>query len=527
MRAWLIALIFTAWSGAPAQAVDVLTFHGGESRLGWNSAETKLTPASVKSGAFGKRWQTALDGGVRGAPLYVSDLEVAGTKHNVVYAATENNSVFALDAATGAILWSARQLAPPLSEAQWSGNWFNGSHHGILSTPVIDRSHGILYTCGVRARGLRQLFQVWGLDLTTGSVKTGWPVTLKGHSRGAAFEAGQVMQRGALSLVNGWLYIPFGGRGDTPPWRGWLIGVDTLHPGATQQAFCSSPQSDGAGIWSGGGIAADSQGNLYLTTGNGDFDIKNGGANLAQSVIRLRPQKGDLEFSGKSDDLYTPANYKYLDEQDEDLGGATALILPDQPETSTPHLLFTGGKDGLAYLLNRDHLGGIGGEIQKMRLFCPEVAPYHEGIRSTASYFDAGVQGRFLFVAGDQEGPDSIRGIAALKLEAAAGQPVHMKLTWVLKHDLDGPSSVTGSSSGTDGAIVWVIETKNGDNSALLAYDALTGEELYNNTAGPVGDHFNGGRRFTSPIVADGNVFVGAEGVVCFGLLDRKVGGAK
>ncbi len=509
----------TAALPASAQGVDVLTFHYDNARLGWNAQETRLTPETVRAGGFGQRWHTDLDGKVTGSPLLVTGLEMAGGKADVVFAGTESDSVYALDAGTGKILWSRRRIAPPLTETQFSGNWFDGPTHGILSTPVIDRAANTLYACGVRARGLRQVFEVFALDIRTGEARPGFPVALKGTYKSGAFEGGQVMQRGALILVNGWVYIPFGGRGDTPPWRGWVMGVDTQHPSAPQRAFCSSPITDGAGIWSGGGLAGGANGDLFAITGNGDYDLDTHGDNAAQSVLRLTTEGDALTFSRQPKDFYTPANHKFLDEQDEDLGGATALLLPDMPDTTTPHLLFTGGKDGLAYLLDRDNLGGLGGETQKFRLFSDPKAVYHEGIRSTSAYFDAGDKGRFIFVAGDQPGPDNALGIAALQLITEAGKPAQLKRVWTLKKAIDGPSSPVVSSNGKAQGVIWVVETANGDDSALRAYDALTGAELYGSDKSPA-DHLQDGRRFTSPVVANGCVFIGASGVYCYGLKD-------
>jgi len=511
-----------AWSHSAAQVpgvvpINVVTFHYSEARLGWNSAETQLTPSNVGSRTFGKLWETKLDGAVPGSPLYMSGTNINGQLHDVVYAATECNSVYALDATTGKILWRHARLREPLTDAQFTGSWFGDGKHGILSTPVIDPLSGTLYTCTIAARGLRQFFEVWALDIRTGELRGGWPVTLRAAYKGIGFAAGQVMQRGALSLIDGWVYIPFGGRWDTPPWRGWLIGVDARHPDTTQRSFCSSPFTDGAGIWSGGGVAADTAGNIYAATGNGDFDGFRGGDNLAESVVRLHTS-GVFGFDRDMRDFYTPANYKFLDDEDEDLGGATVLVLPDQPATSTPHLLFTCGKDGLAYLLNRDSLGGIGGEIQKLRLFSDPKAIYHEGIRSTSAYYDAGAKGRYIYVAGDQPGP-STRGMVCLRLGASPpGNPLHMSPVWTLKQDFNGPSSPVVSSNRESNAIVWLVETNDGEQSALRAYNALTGVELYNSNKGPGADRFTGGRRFTSPIVANGRVFVGASGVVCYGL---------
>ncbi len=505
-----------------AQGVSITTFHGGNARLGWNDQEVILTPAAVKSRLFGKLWERPLGGKVTGSPLYVSRLEIAGHARAVVYAATDDNSISALDAANGHPLWVRRQLAPVPRD--WRGH----PDMGILGTPVIDLDSRTLYACSVRVRGLRQIFQVWALDIRTGATRPGWPVTLAGMDRGCRFEAGQLYQRGALALQDGWVYAPFGGRGDAPPWHGWVMGVNTRLPGDPQRAYCASPRADGAGIWSGGGVSADTNGALYAVTGNGDPDAALGGDSIAQSVIRLTVADGSLQCSLQPRDFYTPANFRFLNDQDEDLGGATALVLPDQLELATPHLLFVGGKDGLGYLLNRDNLGGVGGEIWKTRLFSTPEAPYHEGIRSTASYFDAGPAGHLLYVAGDEPGPDNAKGMAALQIvtDPVTGRP-SLKRLWTLPDSFDGPSSPYGSSSGVTGGIVWVVETKNSDRSEgqppsiLHAYDALTGAELYSSNRGPASDRLTAGRRFSSPIVADGRVFIGTAGVVCYGQKGR------
>jgi outer membrane protein assembly factor BamB len=482
---------------------SLTTYHGDNRRLGWNNQETRLTPQNIASPNFREQWHQPLDGNVNGSPLVLD---------GVVYVVTDNNSAYALRAADGKILWENKNISPTVTAGQFWGDWKDDENkHGALSTPVIDAKNRTLYFCVPRAKGLTQNYLVFAIDLTSGNIKPGWPVVLKTENQKAVFTTGQLMQRGALTLEKGWVYIPFGGRGDTPPWRGWLVGINTKAPTAPQRSFCFSPDTDGAGVWSAGGVSITPQGEFIAVTGNGDYDLNAGGNNLGQTVVRLSPS---LAFSKKPRDFYTPANYKFLDDQDEDLGGATALILPDFPNSSTPHLLFTGGKDGCAYLLNRDNLGGLGGELQKMRLFAFEKSTYHEGIRATCAYFDAGADGRLIFVPGDNPGDNGNKGLVALKLGTkSTGGPAQFTQIWNANLALMRPTSPVVSSDGSQNGIVWLIEPSDGEpkiSSQLDAFDALTGKLIMHK---PI----LGGRKFTSPTVIDGHVFVGAAGVYCFG----------
>lgn len=512
-------------------ATDTVTYHRDNARLGWNPHETALTPERVQSADFGKRWVNALDGMVQGSPLYMKGLTVGGKKADVVFAATHKNSVYALNAADGAILWEARELTPPLSDGEFNGSWRGGDQHGILSTPVIDPKSGTIFVCTPKVRGLRQVYQAWALDIRTGKVRQGWPVTLNASYKGVPFKAGQLMQRGALLMQDDWVYIPFGGRGDVPPWRGWIVGINITTPDATQRGFCTSTTTDGAGIWSAGGLAALPNGEMFAITGNGDYDFPKGD-NLAQTVLRLKADKNGLTFSRTPKDFYTPTNHLFLDEQDEDLGGATGLLLPKQPGTSTPNVLFTGGKDGCAYLLNRDNLGGLGGELQRQRLFSKENATYHEGIRATAAYFDAGAAGRLIFVPGDEPGTDDNHGMVALKLvPEKPGGPLRFSKVWTLKIDLNRPTSPIVTSDGAKNGVIWLVQPQGFDSpeSSLNAFDALTGAELFH-SGKKSSDKLEGGSLFVSVTAGDGRVFVGGKGVYCYGLSSKRAtakGGAK
>ncbi len=510
---------------ATAQGVNILTFHGNEARLGWNAQETQLTPSTVNSHSFGKLWETPLDGQIYGSPLHVSDLEIGGKKRDVVFTATENNSVYALDASTGQILWGPKTLAPSLNETQY--NDCNNIHprHGITSTPVIDLEKQTIYVCGVTQPGIRQVYQVWGLDLLTGDVRPGWPVTLKGRYQGCDFDAGQLTQRGALNLINGWLYIPFGSRCDIGEWHGWIMGVNTGDPSALQRAFTPAPTIEGGGIWGSAGVSADQDGNLYAVTGNGGYNLDKGGHNVCESVLRLTPDGDGLKMS----DYYVPANWKDLDAADVDMGGSSAIVLPDQPDTITPHLVVTCGKDGLIYMVNRDKLGQVGGEVYKQRLFGDPNVSYHSNIKTTPAYFDGGEAGRFVYATGNETGPNGEAGVVALKVvtDGSPNGKSRLQTAWTLKQELHQPGAPTVSSNGSKEAILWVIESNKDDGDlgppgVLHAFDAITGKTLYRSDEDPTRDTLEDARKFSCPTVANGRVFVGTHGIVAYGLLHGK-----
>ena len=532
LAALFCSLLSIAHADGPASptqtpGVDLLTFHGSPARLGWNDRETALSPAHVNTAEFGKIWETPMDGQVYGAPLYVSGLTVGGLTRDVVYAATENNSVYALDAATGVTIWTAKTLVRPLSEAEY--NDCNNIHplHGITSTPVIDRDAGTIYVCSVTQTGLAQRYDVWGLDIATGAVKPGWPVTLKGDYKGCKFDAGQLTQRGALNLVNDWIYIPFSSRCDIGEWHGWVMGVNAKKPGERQRAFCPAPTVAGGGIWGSAGVASDSAGLLYAVVGNGKYDLPQGGSNVCESIVRLMPDGKDLKFSRDKRDYYVPTNFQELDDADQDLGGSSAIVLPDLPGVSTPHLLVTCGKDGVIYLVNRDALGGLGGELHKQRMFGANEASYHANCKTTPAYFDAGAEGRFVYVAGNETGPAKEAGLVALKLGASAGGQATFSTAWTLPQELNAPGTPTVSSDGHGGGIVWLIESNKDDGDlgppgVLHAFDAVSGKALYRSDENAARDVLTDARKFTCPTVAAGRVFVGTHGIVAYGLLSQK-----
>jgi len=513
---------------ARAQGVNVLTFHNDPARLGWNSKETVLKHANVNAREFGKLWETRLDGQVYGSPLHVSGLTIGGKKRDVVYAATQNNSVYCLDAVTGEVVWAATALAPHLNEAQYNDCNNIRPIHGITSTPVIDGDTRTIYVCGVTQPGIRQVYKVWGLDIVTGQVKPGWPITLQGRYKGCVFDGGQLTQRGAINLVKGWIYLTFGSRCDIGEWHGWVVGVNLKNPSGPQRLFTPAPTVDGGGMWGSAGASADKEGHLYVVTGNGGYNLDRGGDNVCESILRLTPAGDEIKFTKDPKDYYVPDNWKQLDAADVDMGGSSAIVLPDQPGTSTPRLVVTCGKDGLVYMVDRDRLGGVGGELFKQRLFGDPNVEFHSNIKTTPAYFDGGPAGRFVYVTGNETGPNGEAGAVGLKIEPESpGGRARLKVAWTLKHELHQPGAPAVSSNGQKDAIVWVIESNKDDGEmgppgVLYAFNALTGKTLYHSNEDPTRDLLEDARKFSCPTVANGRVFVGTHGVVCYGLLREK-----
>lgn len=526
-----LSMAGTPSAAAPDAASSVLLFHNDKSRTGWYRHETALTPTTVNTSTFGKIWSLDLDGDVMATPLCVAGMTIGGRTRDVVYVATNNDSVYALDAADGSVIWGPKTLGPSLTNAQFTGAPNGGGHYGITSTPVIDLNSNTIYVAGLVQPGIKQKAMAWALDLRTGAVRKGWPVTIKGTYRGRAFDAGQVLQRGALLIDRGRLLISFGSRQDLPDWHGWVAAVD-IGPLASGDAgagaghpvtvFTPDPDADGGGIWGVGGLAVDDAGAIYAVTGNGEYDLPRGGHDVGQCVLKLRITNGKLTFSEKPADYYVAPNYQYLNETDQDLGGSAEVLLPDLKGSSTPHLLLTAGKDGLVYLLNRDNVGKI---VQRFRLYGDPNDRSLTEIRATPAYFENASGQGYVVITGYDPGPTGCNGVTTFKVTATPGGPARLVQEWTLPAPLAQPSVPEVSSNGADGAIVWVTERFRNNRGALDAFDASTGRRLYSTEENGARDGIGDCNSFTCPSVARGRVFIGTrDGVVAFGLLTAKEG---
>jgi hypothetical protein len=506
---------------AAAAGTDVLTYKNDLSRSGQNLSETRLTPANVASSTFGLLRNLAVDGKVDAQPLYVSQLSVSGSAHNVVFAATEHDSVYAFDADTGSALWQVSLLAAGETLSDAHGCEQVVPNIGITSTPVIDRgagAHGVLYVVAMSKDASSNYHQrLHALDLATGAELLNGPVEITATYPTAAggtttFSPGQYEERAALLLANGTIYTSWTSHCDISPYFGWIIAysASTL---ARTAVLNVAPNGGGAGpsIWmSGGGPAADPAGNLYLLTANGAFETTldaNGfpsRQDYGNAFLKISTAGGSLSVA----DYFTMYNEVAESAADQDLGSGGEMLLPDLTDSTgtVRHLVIGAGKDGNIYLVNRDSMGKFNASGNG-QIWQQVSGAVKSGIFSTPAYFNGTVY------YGDVGATLKAFSISNAKL---LGQP-HSQSATQFVYPGTAPSV---SANGTTNAIVWAHE--NTSPAVLHAYDAANlAHELYNsNQAAGNRDHFGAGNKFITPTVAEGKVFVGtAAGVAVFGLL--------
>jgi len=364
--AFAAALFLPAVPTLSAQSPqDVLTYHGDSLRTGWFSAETQLTASNVSSQSFGLLETVALDGRADAEPLYVTQQTIAGQGvHNVVYVATEHDSVYAIDADSGSVLWK-RTFGEPVPYTYKNNDDNVYPVMGILSTPVINRTAGVMYVVADTFNGTVDTFTLHAISLSSGSdVITPAAITFTGTlSDGTTwtFNPQYQLQRPGLLESNGTIYVAFGSNGDIVPTqsRGTILRYSAktlaqLTGDITDKLDETSSPYYLSSVWqSGYAPAVDALGDVYFSTGNSNpaTPSLSKSWNRPESIVRL---SGDLAVMISS---FTPSDYFQLDGQDTDVGSGGTMVLPDQPG-SIPHLAVAGGKDGRAFLLNRDNMGG-------------------------------------------------------------------------------------------------------------------------------------------------------------------------
>ncbi len=489
---------------------SVLTHHNDVGRTGQNVDETILTPANVNAATFGKLFIQPVDGSIVGQPLYVPNVQFPnGTIHNVVYVATQHDSVYAFDAdnnlgANAAPLWTVNY---PKSIPEDSANYGCGTpgytEIGIMGTPVIDPNTSTLYVVSKTLETGQYFFRLHALDITSGAEKFGGPTTITASAQGSSgtinFTASIQLQRPALLLLSGVVYIGFGSNGcDVYSYHGWLLAysASTLKQVGV---FITTPQGKQGSIWgSGGGPAADDEGFIYLSTANGTFDFSLGGTDFGDSFLKLSTVQNGFTVQ----DYFTPFNQATLSSSDLDLGSGGLLILPDQAGTYQ-HEVVGGGKAGTLYLVNRDSMGGFNSAAD---LVVQEFAAITPSIKTVPAYWNGNV-----YLSGQND---------YIKMFPLSGgymptQPAQQ--TSVIFNDR-GPS-ISVSANGSNNGILWAILH---GTPIMYAFDATNlSSELYNTTQAKLQrDKIPATSRFVVPTVVNGKVFVGGlHQLDVFGLL--------
>ena len=506
-------------------AQDVLTHHNDTQRSGAQTAESVLTPANVVPSSFAKLFSFNVEGDVYAQPLYVSNLAMPdGKQHNVLFVATQHDLVYAFDAdgnnpSTG-YLWKVSLLGP--GETWVSSDDVSTTDIapdiGITGTPVIDRAGATLYVVAKsKSSDNASFFQrLHALSLTDGSEKLNGPTliqaTLPGTGDGGStvsFNALRNNQRAALLRAsspggNGnSVYITWASHGDNGYYHGWVLGYDAADISQQTATFVDTPNGIQGGVWmSGGGIAADGQGNLFLVVGNGTLSVKTGGIDYGDSVLALTtsPTFGVASW-------FAPYNFDFLNQNDLDMGTSAALLLPDQPGPN-PHLLVTSDKTGKVYLLNRDMLGGFvpdsNNDLQELT-----VAPLQ--IHNSFAFWN-----NQLYIAADG-GP-----LFAWTFDPVAQQfnSTPQQSPGIFGCDgCNGSGSTPGvSANGNQNGIVWALDNSNYGTGPAVLHAYLANNiaiELYNSAmAAGNRDQAAAAVKFTTPTVAKGMVYVGGRNAV-------------
>ena len=512
---------------SPATAYDVITFKNDTSRTGQYLAETTLTPTNVNSTTFGLLGLMAVDGVVDAQPLYLGALPVAGANHNVLFVATEHDSVYAFDADTRATLWQVSLLASGEKPSDDFGCDTIIGEIGITSTGVIDRTagpNGTLYVVSMSIDTSSNHHQrLHALDVTTGAELLNGPVDIpyKNAAGTTTFDPSRYDERAALLLTGGTIYTTWSSHCDLSPYGGWIIAFNqsnllqsgALNVGPGSSTNCPSgncPSTVGPAVWmSGSGPSVDTAGNVYLLTANGPFETTlNGGfpsgGDYGNSFLKIATSGGTLSVA----DYFTMWNVTAETTQDLDLGSGGQLLLPDLTDSTgtVRHLLVGAGKDGNIYVVSRDGMGGYLPNSNNIWQELPGALGY--GIWGSPAYFN-----NTLYY-----GPKKGMLLAfAINQAVIAATPISQTTGTVFGYP--GTSPVV-SANGTSNGIVWAHETAT--VAVLHAYDpANLATELYNsNQATGSRDNFGAANTFIVPVVTNGKVFVGTKTAVAeFGLL--------
>jgi hypothetical protein len=518
IRIWaILAFVSFVWLPVlPAYAdgpTSVLTRSNNNSRTGANLNETILNTSNVNVSQFGKLFSRPVDGQIYAQPLYVPNVSIPGKgTHNVVYVATQHDSVYAFDVddpSASTPLWHVSLGASvPSSSFGPPGYADIQIEVGATSTPVIDPNTGTLYVVAVTQDSDAIRHRLHALDLQTGAEKFGGPVVISGSvsltggpGNDVVFDTHQQLQRPGLLLSNGVVYVAFGSYGDATPYHGWIFGYDAAN---LQRVYIynTTPHGSQGSIWqSGQGLSADAAGNIYALVANGSFNANSGGSNYGDSFIKLNPSSA---VSGVLSviDWFTPYDQAQMSADDMDLGSIGPLLIPG---TS---LVLGGDKRGEFYLVNRNDMGyynGPDGPDQIVQEFFAATG----SLMGSPVYWNS-PSGPLIYVWGAND------ALKAYSFDGSQLQttPVAVGTTHLGSIEPGGILSLSANRSIAGSGIVWALHptidaSHQTAPGVLRAYDASNvGVELWNSEQNAARDRVGAFAKFCPPTIADGKVFV-------------------
>jgi hypothetical protein len=508
-------------SSLAAFSQNVLTYHNNNQRTGLNSNETALTLTNVNAATFGRLFTLKVDGLVDAQPLYAAAIPVAGATHNVLFVATEHDSVYAFDADSGDQLWKVTTLKAGETTSDDRGCNQVTPEIGITSTPVIvlhTKTASVLYVVAMSKDSSGNYHQrLHALNLANGAELFKGPVDITAKYPGKGdnssdgyviFDPAQYKERESLLLFNNTVYLSWASHCDDRPYTGWILGYNTSTLAQTSILNLTPNGNEGA-IWgSGGGMAQDAAGNIYLLDANGYFDTTLTAAGFpddgdyGNAFLRISTTGGKLAVA----DYFEMENQAEENGSDTDLGsGEAMLVSATDPAGKMWDLAVGAGKDSNLYVVDRTDMGKFKSNDNKIYQELDGALP--GGVWSTPAFYD----GRVYY--GPVGSPILEFQFKNAKL---ISKPVE-KTT--ISFGYPGASPSISSNNAGANAILWATENTN--PAVMHAYNAQTLVEIYNtNQAANGRDHFGAGNKFVTPTIANGKVYVGTtDGVGVFGLL--------
>jgi len=476
----IIAAVLLAAVFARAE-VNVSQHHDDAARSGFY-----VDPAFTHSAAAQLKRDLSFNGAVAGN-VYAQPLYIEGGPGGkaMIIVVTESNNVYALDAVDGTVIWHDNVGTPVRLANLPCGNI---DPLGITGTPIVDLPSRTLFLDAMTTPdgGTTKRHLIFALNVDTGTTNSGWPVDVNvtAKSGNTTFTSATQNERGALALLGGTLYVPYGGHyGDCSTYHGWLVGVPIDNP---SQVLAWATPATGGGSWAVGGVAGDGD-NPFIATGN-TFGASSWSG--GEAIIRFQP--GPV-FSGSTADYWAPSNWQSLDSGDKDLGGSGALLVT-VPGASPSNLVVSLGKDGNAYLIDRANLGGVSAPVAQAHLSSSTI------IQAAASYQTT--RGTYVVFCGNST------DLTAFRINPTS--PPTITSAWTNSESGRGSPFVT-STDGSNNVVVWGIGSEG--DQRLHGFDGDTGAVIY--SGGGSGELMSGTRRFNTGIVARGRIFAANDGQVC------------